>query len=134
MKLPTNTYNNNTMIIMVYQSFFWFCTHNFVVLYFERAHFSSCFLIGVFRDKWQKRYFVLHGAWIYYFKKYGVRIHVSLYFFVCALDIGQIIVSNHLCLVHVELVRIKIWIRLDRTRCGHGTCTILQHTLKPLIV
>lgn len=27
---------------------------------------------GVFRDKWQKRYFVLHGSWLYYFKKYGV--------------------------------------------------------------
>ena len=29
---------------------------------------------GVFGDKWQKRYFVLHGSWIYYFKKYGVCI------------------------------------------------------------
>ena len=27
---------------------------------------------GVFGDKWQKRYFVLHGSWLYYFKKYGV--------------------------------------------------------------
>ncbi len=27
---------------------------------------------GVFGDKWQKRYFVLHRAWLYYFKKYGV--------------------------------------------------------------
>ncbi len=27
---------------------------------------------GVFGDKWQKRYFILHGSWIYYFKKYGV--------------------------------------------------------------
>jgi hypothetical protein len=29
---------------------------------------------GVFGDKWQKRYFVLHRSWLYYFKKYGVRI------------------------------------------------------------
>lgn len=28
---------------------------------------------GVFGDKWQKRYFVLHRSWLYYFKKYGVR-------------------------------------------------------------
>ena len=27
---------------------------------------------GVFGDKWQKRYFVLHRSWLYYFKKYGV--------------------------------------------------------------
>ena len=27
---------------------------------------------GMFGDKWQKRYFVLHRNWIYYFKKYGV--------------------------------------------------------------
>ena len=27
---------------------------------------------GMFGDKWQKRYFVLHGSWLYYFKKYGV--------------------------------------------------------------
>ena len=27
---------------------------------------------GMFGDKWQKRYFVLHRAWLYYFKKYGV--------------------------------------------------------------
>ena len=31
---------------------------------------------GMFGDKWQKRYFVLHRSWLYYFKKYGVR---SLY-------------------------------------------------------
>ena len=29
---------------------------------------------GVFGDKWQKRYFVLHRSWLYYFKKYGVRV------------------------------------------------------------
>ena len=28
---------------------------------------------GMFGDKWQKRYFVLHRSWLYYFKKYGVR-------------------------------------------------------------
>lgn len=27
---------------------------------------------GMFGDKWQKRYFVLHRSWLYYFKKYGV--------------------------------------------------------------
>ena len=27
---------------------------------------------GVFGDRWQKRYFVLHRSWLYYFKKYGV--------------------------------------------------------------
>ena len=27
---------------------------------------------GMFGDKWQKRYFVLHRSWFYYFKKYGV--------------------------------------------------------------
>ena len=32
---------------------------------------------GVFRDKWQKRYFVLHGSWLYYFKKYGVSYSCS---------------------------------------------------------
>ena len=32
---------------------------------------------GVFRDKWQKRYFVLHGSWLYYFKKYGVSYYNS---------------------------------------------------------
>lgn len=29
---------------------------------------------GVFGDKWQKRYFVLHRSWLYYFKKYGVSL------------------------------------------------------------
>ena len=29
---------------------------------------------GVFGDKWQKRYFVLHGCLLYYFKKYGVSL------------------------------------------------------------
>ena len=29
---------------------------------------------GIFGDKWQKRYFVLHRSWLYYFKKYGVSI------------------------------------------------------------
>ena len=32
---------------------------------------------GVFGDKWQKRYFVLHRAWLYYFKKYGVSTTLS---------------------------------------------------------
>ena len=31
---------------------------------------------GVFGDKWQKRYFVLHRSWLYYFKKYGVSIYI----------------------------------------------------------
>lgn len=30
---------------------------------------------GMFGDKWQKRYFVLHRSWLYYFKKYGVSAH-----------------------------------------------------------
>lgn len=34
---------------------------------------------GVFGDKWQKRYFVLHRSWVYYFKKYGVSIFLSLF-------------------------------------------------------
>ena len=29
---------------------------------------------GMFGDKWQKRYFVLHRSWLYYFKKYGVSV------------------------------------------------------------
>lgn len=29
---------------------------------------------GMFGDKWQKRYFVLHRSWLYYFKKYGVSL------------------------------------------------------------
>ena len=28
---------------------------------------------GVFGDKWQKRYFILNGPVLNYFKKYGVR-------------------------------------------------------------
>ena len=34
---------------------------------------------GVFGDKWQKRYFVLHRSWLYYFKKYGVCYHSDCY-------------------------------------------------------
>ena len=34
---------------------------------------------GVFGDKWQKRYFVLHRSWLYYFKKYGVSVCVCMY-------------------------------------------------------
>lgn len=30
---------------------------------------------GMFGDKWQKRYFVLHRSWLYYFKKYGVSMY-----------------------------------------------------------
>ena len=33
---------------------------------------------GMFGDKWQKRYFVLHRSWLYYFKKYGVCVIVCL--------------------------------------------------------
>ncbi len=35
---------------------------------------------GMFGDKWQKRYFVLHGSWLYYFKKYGVSSAIALTF------------------------------------------------------
>ena len=42
----------------------------------------SLFLItGMFGDKWQKRYFVLHGSWLYYFKKYGVAFFSLFLFF-----------------------------------------------------
>ena len=42
---------------------------NTLLMIFTVNHNCS---VGVFGDKWQKRYFVLHGSWIYYFKKYGV--------------------------------------------------------------
>lgn len=33
---------------------------------------------GMFGDKWQRRYFVLHRSWLYYFKKYGVSIIIHM--------------------------------------------------------
>ena len=31
------------------------------------------YYVGVFGDKWQKRYFILNGPVLNYFKKYGVK-------------------------------------------------------------
>ena len=35
---------------------------------------SSFVAVGMFGDRWQKRYFILHGPKLSYFKKYGVSL------------------------------------------------------------
>ena len=36
---------------------------------------SSFFAVGMFGDRWQKRYFILNGPKLSYYKKYGVSLN-----------------------------------------------------------
>lgn len=50
------------------------------------------YVIGVFGDRWQKRYFILNGPTLSYFKKYGVN---DYYIFIIITDVNQYRIVNH---------------------------------------